>query len=54
MEHKPDVKKRLGSSPDRADAFVYGIWGLQQVESLKGQDRYRRRSTEYDLNPATV
>lgn len=53
MEHKPDVKKRLGSSPDRADAYVYGIWGLQKVSPKKIR-KYRRESEEYQLNPMTV
>ena len=29
LEPKLDTKKRLGRSPDRADAFVYGIWATQ-------------------------
>jgi len=29
LEPKDKTKKRLGRSPDRADAYVYGIWGLQ-------------------------
>ena len=29
LEPKSETKKRLGRSPDRADAFVYGIWALQ-------------------------
>ncbi|MDD4924295.1 MAG: phage terminase large subunit [Dehalococcoidales bacterium] len=32
LEPKETTKKRLGNSPDRADAFVYGIWGLQNVK----------------------
>jgi phage terminase large subunit len=32
LVRKDITKKELGESPDRADAFVYGIWGLQQVE----------------------
>ena len=32
MELKEHVKKRLGESPDRADAFVAGVWGTQHVE----------------------
>lgn len=31
LEPKEDTKKTLGRSPDRADCFVYGIWGLKQV-----------------------
>lgn len=32
LEPKADTKKALGSSPDRADAFVYGVWGMGQLE----------------------
>ena len=32
LEPKAETKKALGSSPDRADAFVYGIWGMGQLE----------------------
>lgn len=32
LEPKDETKKRLGNSPDRADAFVYGIWALQQIK----------------------
>lgn len=56
MEHKPDAKKRLGSSPDRADAFVYGIWGLQYVtpRATKEDQRRRGRAIDYPFNPMTV
>lgn len=53
MEHKPNVKKRLGSSPDRADAFVYGIWGLQYVDYIS-VNKMKARSQVYEFNPATV
>lgn len=32
LEPKAETKKRLERSPDRADAFVYGLWGLRQVQ----------------------
>lgn len=32
LESKDLTKKALGSSPDRADCFVYGIWGLSNLE----------------------
>jgi hypothetical protein len=32
LEPKEITKKRLGCSPDRADAFVYAVWGLQSVK----------------------
>jgi hypothetical protein len=32
IEAKADIKKRLGNSPDRADAYVNGLHALQFVE----------------------
>ena len=37
LEPKLKTKERLGSSPDRADAFVYGYWGLQFIEEPKDE-----------------
>jgi len=31
LEPKEETKKRLERSPDRADAFVYGIWGCRDI-----------------------
>lgn len=31
LEPKDETKELLGRSPDRADAFVYGVWALQQA-----------------------
>ena len=33
LELKLETKKRLGRSPDRADAFVYGLWALKEVSA---------------------
>ncbi len=32
IEAKADIKKRLGNSPDRADAYVNGLYAMQFVE----------------------
>ncbi len=32
IESKADIKKRLGNSPDRADAYVNGLYALQFVD----------------------
>lgn len=32
LELKHETRKRLGRSPDRADAFVYGLWALREVQ----------------------
>jgi len=34
IESKADIKKRLGNSPDRADAYVNGLHCLQYVEGV--------------------
>lgn len=33
IEPKDEIKKRLGRSPDRADAYIIGLWALDKVES---------------------
>jgi hypothetical protein len=42
IESKADIKKRLGNSPDRADAYVNGLYALQFVEGelVGGKDAY--------------
>ena len=42
IESKSEIKKRLGSSPDRADAYVNGLYALQFVEGqiVGGKDMY--------------
>jgi hypothetical protein len=35
VEAKDDIKKRLGRSPDRADAFIMGLYTLSQVPSFQ-------------------
>jgi len=32
IESKEDIKKRLGESPDRADALIQGIWALSKAQ----------------------
>lgn len=31
LELKEETRKRLGCSPDRADAFVYGLWATKEI-----------------------
>lgn len=43
LHPKLETKKILGRSPDRADAFIYGLWGLQFVESVNPvKDRWAK------------
>lgn len=48
MESKKEIKKRLHYSPDRADCFIYGLYGLQFVEEegidVRMQDTKRNRN----------
>lgn len=37
LEPKAETKKALGCSPDRGDCYVYGIWGLGQIEMTVAQ-----------------
>jgi hypothetical protein len=37
MELKEKVKKRIHESPDRADCYVAGQWGLKNVEPYEGR-----------------
>jgi len=47
LEPKEKTKARLGCSPDRADAFIYGIWGMQNVpKPEKDAEAYRFRETD--------
>jgi hypothetical protein len=39
IEPKEDVKKRIGRSPDRADAYTLGLWGSTRVQGRIRQDR---------------
>lgn len=66
MEHKEDTKKRIQSSPDRADCYVQAIKILKKViprveqEAKKRQDAIKKdpynnnSTTDYPYNPATV
>jgi len=53
MEAKSETKKRLGYSPDRADAWVQGIWALQYVQPVVLNKRDRYSSDDYEFNPQT-
>lgn len=47
---KKDTKKMLGRSPDRADAYVYGIWGLQHFTPKK-PSAYQQRQKKWFSQP---
>lgn len=38
IEPKKETIKRLGHSPDKADAFVLGLWALSKAEAMEGFD----------------
>jgi len=45
IESKDDIKARLGRSPDRSDAFVMGLYAIDQVPIIK-TDFYRIESNK--------
>lgn len=56
-EDKKDFRKRNNCSSDRADAYVQGIWGLQQCKPFEHwrEDKYDPyEDYSYDINPMTV
>ena len=51
IESKADIKKRLGNSPDRADAYVNGLYALDLIdgEIIGGRDTYSDSFDEDDI-----
>lgn len=49
LEPKEKTKERLGCSPDRADAYVYGIHGLQFVRPTQRDSDYEDTHTEVGI-----
>jgi hypothetical protein len=41
VEAKDESKKRLGRSPDRADAFIYGLWAIQFAKTLAAKKEWK-------------
>jgi hypothetical protein len=51
LEPKDMVKKRLGRSPDRADAWIYGIWTYrEQVKMDRRSVEAKKRNWRYETN----
>jgi len=52
IESKEDLKKRIGCSPDRADALVIGLWALDKVHRNAVHraypDQIQKEQREYD------
>ena len=51
IESKDSIKKRLGNSPDKADAYVNGLYALQYVEGelIGGRDVYGDKYEDDDI-----
>lgn len=43
LDKKEDVKKRLGQSPDRADACIMGLDALSRAPVIRPYDRYQKQ-----------
>ncbi|MHC5000772.1 MAG: hypothetical protein ACYTE1_08160, partial [Planctomycetota bacterium] len=48
IESKSEIKKRLGNSPDRADAYVNGLYAMQFVEGQLVGGRRDRYSDDFE------
>lgn len=46
LEPKKDTKKRLGQSPDSADAELMGVWALDHSEPIIEKDAWRDESKQ--------
>jgi hypothetical protein len=54
VEPKDEVKTRLGRSPDRADAFILGLWGTRNMrDSAKDFNRAKNSflNNQQEINP---
>jgi hypothetical protein len=53
LEPKEETKERLGRSPDRADAFIYGLWALKYAQPVK-KDGWRDYSDKKEIKSAVT
>lgn len=42
IEDKAEIKKRIGRSPDRADALIQGIWAIDNVKKREKLNNFQR------------
>jgi hypothetical protein len=54
LEPKQDTKKRIGRSPDRADAFVYGLWTEPKTEPIKQEDAWLEPAMSHEIHGAVT
>jgi hypothetical protein len=54
LEPKEETKKRLGRSPDRADAFVMGLYGLPRTDPIRDPDAWREESASREVSSAVT
>lgn len=46
VEGKDDIKKRIGRSPDRGDAFVMGLYALSWVQSFAEEEEMAKQDKQ--------
>jgi hypothetical protein len=51
VEAKDEIKSRLGRSPDRADAFILGLWGAKNIRDTAKD--FNRARNDYMNQPQT-
>ena len=52
LEPKKYTKELLGRSPDRADCFIYGLWGLRNITDKMSETKKPYRAQVYKYNPS--
>ena len=53
LEKKEDTRKRLGQSPDLADAEIMGVWATDQTEPIMSKDAWRVQNKSSEVSSAT-
>jgi len=55
VEAKDDIKKRMGRSPDHADAYLNGLWAVSQTQPItERKDVYARSGSTEELDPMAI
>ena len=51
VEYKEETKKRLGNSPDHADAYVIALWAWPYLEAEQSEESKKRRNRRSIKSP---
>jgi hypothetical protein len=51
IEPKEKIKERLGYSPDKADCYIMGLWGLKNILPEPIFEAQKKRTNKYNYDP---